>query len=179
MKRRDKLTPTQIIEKSRKNKERMWYKEPLKTLVRASLAQGEHRKTVYPRRQPKPEEKIIIHTHNYPGKLEQYSESEINFLPGVHDLRFLAANPDKTLAIALRVEGKLAGYTFFRFEKGKNTEQARAQMAELVLGPCGNTEEKIEFLRELGLKLKFVPNRKQGFDFKELKFIRAEKNENR
>lgn len=111
---RTRERPTAIIEKSPVTKERLWYKQPRRALVKASTKE---KRIGTVSRAPKKEETLDVHTHNH-------AQNERLFvLPSRTDLKDMLDTPKLTSAIAIRRGKPVAGYTFVKIRRPKKTHK--------------------------------------------------------
>ncbi len=180
-------TPTQVIEKSPITRERGYYKQPGKQLVRASKAAEEKSFSVLSRN-PRKGETMSVHTHNHTKGQQQV------VMPSILDINMainrLTKHPDmKTHIVAVRVQGRVVGYTFYQLSKPKTLKKRinirqnrgfgfvneRIQTNHWQSLSRARQKEELKMLKEkFGLTFHFVSNAKRGyvFDYKVFQFVK-------
>ncbi|MCX6804163.1 MAG: hypothetical protein NTY48_06390 [Candidatus Diapherotrites archaeon] len=184
-----RFTPTAIIEGSPELRETVWYKKPRKRLVKASYPNKEFAGVVY-HRQPRKGETLIVHVHNHKPN------EKLAVLPGKFDLKSLIDAPRLNQAFAVRQKGKVLGYTFYHFSKKGTIREQKKKLRRFLAQtpksyqayhvapqtPFRNAKDKTAFLKNItqskkklkqtGIRLRFVANKKNGFVFDGTQFKR-------
>ncbi len=135
--------------------------------------------------------------HNHPSAFGL----SIHTLPSVLDLKLaLSAAPVvggqiRSHAIAVQNEGQLAGYTVFNFTQKKETPKKNLLAADETtkserdwlkeysnllsnwnkqpFDSKRNFRRALELLKAMGVKIKFTPNKKEGYQFTGHSFAKA------
>ncbi|MFH1586493.1 MAG: hypothetical protein ABID38_01395 [Candidatus Diapherotrites archaeon] len=182
-KRLNKKPITGTMEKTPISNERAFYKVMRGPFRKASIAEAFN---AVVRRKPRPDEYMGIHPHNH-----SLGERQI-ILPNFYDImssfgmRADSKGKMNVDVIAVRVNKEVVGYTFLSLnklpKKKKELEELWPNISHPLtmeeftkLKPRENAKDfkkAVEYMKELGLKLRFVPNRKAGYVFKGGQFVK-------
>lgn len=179
-------SPTKVIERAPKLVESAWVKYPTKKLKNISSQKYPHEVYLKKKLINQNKKHSVIHTHNDPSSvlelIQRINSKSIPKIMGV--IKMAPSKSDvvnkshsKNLSsniIAVRKFGKVEGYIFMKqknifvfpkkqYKKFINSDEKNLQK---------NFVDYIGALEKVGLRIRFVPNKKRGyyFDAKEISF---------
>jgi len=165
-----------VLEGTSDSHESAFYKRPGRALTSAMLNARRNSVEV---RDPETGERLLIHTH-----LGEKGKNHL--LPSPDDtlgMKKLLPNGVKSHAIALKQNGKIVGYTFVRIKNphasldigGDGYFCWTRYNACLHQGDRVNYkkyfDEYLAVLKKLGLQIRFVPNKEEGYVFQDGNFV--------
>ncbi len=181
--------PIEVMRDSPQNRERGWLKAPLHQMSRASTVAGEKAGHVHFSRKPLDSDRMRIHTHpGLPLRRKRYIA-----WPSFGDLGLSYGdykhNKIRTGVVGVRDGSYISGITFFQFREGKNfikdydnINDAYENLLDKLVHASRSNDSKtqrqtvrrlINLLKKAGIKIRFVPNKKAGYAFKDGRFVKG------